>query len=152
SGLPPDTYSVEFDPTCSGTQPSPYAIQFYNGASSVATATQLTVIAGQSLTAINASLSFGASISGSVTAAGTALAGVCASASARDGRCGQPVPPAPGTSRLSGLPPDTYTVEFDPTCSGTQPSPYAFQFYNGASSALSATPVSVAGNQSVTAI
>jgi hypothetical protein len=77
------------------------------------------------------------SISGVVTASGTAVAGACVYASAVHGSAGSLTTTAnfgPVTSGSDGsydlnVPPGTYTVLFDPTCDGTKTSPYAFQFY-----------------------
>src|SRR5205823_4975399 len=121
-------------PTCFGTKSSPYALQYYDQASSFSTASLITLTAGQSATAIDASLMPGASISGSVDAGGIAIAGVCVFASATDGTFGQAATDGSGDYTISGLPPDSYTVEFDPTCGGSQSSSYAIQYYNGASS------------------
>jgi hypothetical protein len=114
SNLPPDSYTIEFDPTCGATVTSADAPQPYSSAVSVA--------AGSSVTGINATLAAGGSISGTVTDAAdpTGLAGVCVSALSADGGIGfaSAVTAADGTYSLTGLPADSYTIEFDPTCNG----------------------------------
>jgi hypothetical protein len=110
------------------------------------------VTAGQNVTAIDASLVAGASVSGRVTAGGAPLTGVCVSVSGNGLNSGDATTDGAGNYRISSLPADSYTVEFDPTCVGTQPSPYAPQYYRGVFSYSSATPVTVSAGQNVTAI
>ena len=54
--LLPDSYVVKFDPTCGGSEPSMYTIQYYNHVFSADAATPVNVGTGQSVSAINASL------------------------------------------------------------------------------------------------
>jgi len=114
SNLPPDSYTVVFDPTCGATVTSSDSPQQYSSAVSVA--------AGGSVTGIDAALTAGGSISGTVTDAAdpSGLAGVCVSAQSADGGIGfaSAVTAADGTYSLTGLSADSYTIEFDPTCNG----------------------------------
>jgi hypothetical protein len=122
TNLPPDSYTVEFDPSCGGTATTPDFPQWYSGASKVANATPVEVSSGAATQNVNASLSSAGSISGTVTDAfdPNGLSDVCVSAFSSDGGNGSgfTVTSANGTYTITGLEPDSYTVNFDPTCSG----------------------------------
>jgi hypothetical protein len=64
-----------------------------------------------------------------VKAAGAAVAAVCVTAFGENFNVGDATTDHQGNYRISSLPADRYTVEFDPTCSGLQASPYAPQYY-----------------------
>ncbi len=112
--LPPDSYTVEFDPGCGATVTSPDAPQLAPSA--------VQVLPGGSVTGVNAALAAAGSISGTVTdtADPAGLAGVCVTATSADGGIGfgSAVTAADGTYTVPGLAAGSYTVEFDPTCNG----------------------------------
>lgn len=122
-GVPAGIYFVEFDPTCSGTASSPDVPQWYSNSLTESGATQVPVSTGTTTSSIDALLQLSGSISGTVTDAfnPTGLNGVCVSAVSSDGGSGSgsAVTGANGTYTIAGLEPDSYTVSFDPTCSGT---------------------------------
>lgn len=137
SGLSADSYSVDFDPTCNDLDSTADLPQ--------STAAPVTVAAGASVTGINAALTSGGAISGTVTDAADpgGLAGVCVTATSSDGgtSSGTATTASDGTYEIDDLPPGSYTVEFDPTCGGSIDSVDAPR--------STATPVTVtAGNTS----
>jgi hypothetical protein len=108
SGLAAGTYSVEADPTCSGTMSSPYVTQ---------TASSITVTAGATTTT-NVTLPLGGSISGTISYEGHGVAGVCLVVfNASDASVGNPETDANGDYTIA-LPAGTYTMFVDPTCGG----------------------------------
>ncbi len=115
SGLAPDTYNVEFDPTCGGSIASADVAQ--------STTSPVTVTSGGTASGTDADLAAGGSISGTVTDAAdpSGLSGVCVTATSSDGETGTgtATTAGDGTYAISGLAPDTYNVEFDPTCGGS---------------------------------
>ncbi len=135
--LPTGTYTVEFTPACGAT--GNYADQWYDAKTSPVTATPVTVTAGSTTVGIDAAMEPGATIAGTVTAAGGgAIQGICVLAST------QGIPPAvtatdsKGDYAISGLVAGTYTVEFSASCGA---SGYALQWYDNQSSSATATPV-----------
>jgi hypothetical protein len=90
------------------------------------------------------------SISGVVSNSGTGVAAVCVTATgSSSGSIISTTTGAGGTYTLGGLSPDNYTVFFDPSCSGTVSSPYAWQYYSDVAAVTSATAVSVASGAAV---
>ena len=151
SGLAPGSYDVEFSGCGSG---GGYATQWYKGADSQATATPVPVTAGQTTTGVNAVMAAAAEISGTVTDASSpqqGLGGICVVAfpSPGPGSSYSAVTASNGTYAMNGLPSGSYTVEFY-DC-GNQGS-YVTQWYKGASTQASATPVSVTAGQPTTGI
>ena len=119
----------------------------------VALALAMSGAAGSAQTVATSSVPGGeASISGMVTGSGGSAAEVCVYASGVIGKVGSLTATGSVFSARTGndgtydldVPSGTYTVLFDPTCNDTQPSPYAFQFYDNAGDFGSATPISVA--------
>ena len=98
-----------------------------------------------------------ASISGTVTAAasGSPLANVCVNATEVGGAAaGGGVTDGSGNYAIgAGFPSGTYTVEFysGPGCQGS-PGNYAFQFYDGSTTATASQPVSVTSGSTTPAI
>ena len=127
--LPAGTYSVYFDPTCGRTQASAYAPQYYDGA--VAASAAKTVDVPADVSGVDAQLVDGATVSGTVTAPGAAnYAGICTYAIGPDGAVSEEaVTSAAGTYRLADLPPQAYTIRFDPTCSTGYGSYFGPQVY-----------------------
>jgi hypothetical protein len=101
---------------------SPDFPQWYSGATKVANATPVEVASGAATANVNASLTIAGSISGTVTDAFDphGLNDVCVSVLSSDGGSGSgfTATGANGTYTITGLEPDSYTVNFDPTCSG----------------------------------
>jgi outer membrane protein OmpA-like peptidoglycan-associated protein len=149
SGLAPGSYGVFFTPGCGG---GDFATQWYNttaSGSQAAPGTLVAVTASSPATGINATMSAGTSISGTVTAAvgGAGVAGICVTAIpvGATGGAGTPgTSGSNGTYTVGGLLPGSYDVEFSAgSCGGS----YVTQWYNdtstGASSASGATAVAV---------
>ena len=153
TGLPPDSYTVEFDPTCGGSLTSPDLPMWSSGSLTEAGSTPVTVGSGASVAGIDASLQLGGSITGTVTDAAdpSGLSGVCVYATSSDGGndYGQATTASDGTYAIIGLQADTYQVEFDPTCSGSSAPNDIIQWYSDASSESGASPVSVTVAQNV---
>ena len=153
TGLAAGNYVVEFlDCTATG-----YADQYYDGVAGGTPAYQsaevLTVAAGSTATA-NASLVLGGSISGTVTASDSGVAGVCVLAATADGSSvGQAQTTASGTYTIAGLSAGSYVVSFS-DCGGA--GDYAPQYYDGltggAATYGAATAVSVTAGQTTSSI
>ncbi|WP_457973931.1 beta strand repeat-containing protein [Arthrobacter sp. D1-17] len=143
-GLPAGAYKVQFSGSGAGTLD-----QWHANASSFETATPLTLAAGQDLTGIDATLVKGASISGTVTApAGVDLGGVSVQVRSLDGSSWFSTQvDRIGKYTVRGLPAGTYKVQYSGYASGT-----LTQWYAGASTFESATPVTVTAGQDVTGI
>jgi outer membrane protein OmpA-like peptidoglycan-associated protein len=150
SGLAPGSYGVFFSPGCGG---GDFATQWYNAtASGTQTAPGTLVTATSQATGINAVMSAGTSISGTVSAAigGADVAGICVTAMpvGSTSSAGTPGTSASnGTYTVGGLLPGSYDVEFSAgSCGGN----YVTQWYNytaaGAASVSGslAVPASVA--------
>ncbi|WP_460455335.1 beta strand repeat-containing protein [Arthrobacter bambusae] len=143
TGLPAGNYNVQFSGYNSGALD-----QWYQNATTAATATAVTVTTSQDVTGINATLVKGATISGTITApAGVNLTDTSVSASpvgSTSSTVSSPVG-ADGTYKLIGLPAGNYNVDFynDRTVD---------QWYKNASSAATATAVTVTAQQDVTGI
>jgi hypothetical protein len=126
-----------------------YAFQYYNNATTSSAATAVTVTAGQTTSAINASLTLAGQITGTVTnASGTGLANILVIVSDQNGN---PINSATTASNggydVNGLAAGSYIVEFfDP--SGI----YAFQYFNNATTSAAATAVAVTAGQTTPAI
>ncbi len=86
------------------------------------------------------------SISGTVTDAAdpSGLSGVCVTAASSDGGVtGTATTAGDGTYAISGLAPDTYNVEFDPTCGGSIASADVAQWFEMAVTKFAGSPVTV---------
>ncbi len=92
------------------------------------------------------------SISGTVTAAdgGAALAGICVTATPPGGETGSATTASDGSYTISGLAPNSYSVEFSIGCGNT--GNYAPQWWDGAASQTSGTPVSITGGSTIGSI
>jgi hypothetical protein len=143
--VPVAMYAVRFDPTCGGTVPSSYAIQYYLGQLDLRDANAVFASAISPDTSIDAQLVAGYQLSGAVSAAGTpAVPKVCVSALDVAGNTvSSAVTTLTGSFDIRSLPSGTYAVYFDPTCGGIRDSPYATQYYKQAPDAASASPVRV---------
>jgi hypothetical protein len=142
--VPVANYVVEFDPSCHGTVPSPYALQYYFGQLDMEDANPVFASAISPTTGVDAHLVAGYSVSGTVTEAGGSGATVCASADDGAGHLVNSAKAvADGSYTIGNLPAGTYDVYFDPTCAGTQASTYAPQYYKAGPDLTAATGVTV---------
>ena len=113
----------------------------------------VSVTAGTVTSGINAALATGGTITGTLTDAigGHAVGWVAVEAiSSGGGSSGYEVSGSDGSYRIGGLSAGSYTVEFVPYTSAN--SAYTTQYYNGATSQSSATPVSVSLGQTTSGI
>ncbi len=153
TGLAAGTYQVFFDPSCIfGT--IDLAPQWYDNQPTEATATPVTVTVGQTTPSINAALQPNGQITGTVSGPSAApLAGICVTAvPVSADLLGSPRVVAvsrAGGYTLTDLTPGQYMVEFSAGCGA---SGYARQWWQDASSAASATAVSVQADQVVSGI
>jgi hypothetical protein len=148
-GLPQGSVQVEFS-DCSGA--GPYATQWYAGQPTAATAQPVPVEPGETTTGVDATMQLGGSISGSVTGPDGVVNGVLVTAFLPSGRPVATGVVSAGTYTLSNVPPGTYEVEFQsPRSFGNQPR-YVTQWWKGASSQASATPVELSAGGSATGI
>jgi len=145
--LAPGSYDVEFDYSCWGNN-GEFATQWWDGKWTQAAATAVAVTVGATRTGISAGLYKGAKISGKVTEASTAsvgLAGICVNAGGWNTNTGPG-----GTYTLAGLPPGTYSVEFQ-SCGNS--ANYETQWWDDLSTPFpSTTPVSLTIGQARTGI
>jgi hypothetical protein len=149
-GLNAGTYDVEFlGANCyGGTQT--YVAQYWDGAASLAQATAITLDQGGSASGIDASLSTGGQITGTVSTkvsgSSEAVAGICVTAYPSGGGDAfvTATTTATGTYTLSGVPLQSVDVEFTSGC-GTTGS-YVAQWYDDASSAASATAIALSSS------
>ncbi|WP_181038463.1 S-layer family protein [Arthrobacter sp. ZGTC131] len=142
TGLPAGTYKVQFSGNSGGSLD-----QWYAGASSEATATPVTLAAGEDRTGIDAILVKGASISGKVTApAGVNPASIQATVYQAGGTNPNYVASSSvnddGTYKVAGLPSGSYKVQFAGYNTGA-----LVQWYAGAASFEAATPVTLTAGQ-----
>ncbi|WP_307097445.1 carboxypeptidase regulatory-like domain-containing protein [Arthrobacter sp. V1I9] len=145
-GLPAGSYKVQF----SGSDSYSGALeQWHSGAASADTATPVTVAEGQDLAGVDATLVKGASISGTVTApAGVDVNYLSVYAESLDGSSrSYGNAEFNGNYTLRGLAPGSYKVRFSGYNSGT-----LTQWYSGASTFESATPVILAEAQDLSGI
>lgn len=143
-GAPAGSYKIQFSGGNSGV-----ITQWHSGASSSETATPVTLTAGQDLTGINATLVMGASISGKATVpAGVDPGSLQADVTSANGSySGSTQLGADGSYKVNGLPAGSYKVRF----SGYN-SAILQQWYAGASSEATATPVMLAAGEDRTGI
>lgn len=136
--LAPGTYKVFFD-NCDVVN---NLDEYYNDTTSWSAAQLLTVVAGQTLSGINADLAPGGTISGVVTGpTGSPLAGICVNASGGGGGA-YATSKSDGTYRLIGLNTASYSVSFY-GCGAN----YASEFYNDAYRYADVDYVSVVATQ-----
>jgi hypothetical protein len=144
TGIATGTYKVKFT-DCSQ---KGFLTQYYNNASSLATASSVVVSGGATTTGINAKMVLGGKITGTVNShAGTALAKMCVAADSAPGaQTASAYTNASGQYVIRGLPTGSYKVDFY-DCAGTD---YVEQYYSNQVSYSSGNPVSVT-NGNVTA-
>jgi hypothetical protein len=137
TGLPSGPYTVEFR-----AEGQDYLGQFYAGELTVESAQTLTVAVGESLGGVDAALAKGATLAGTVTTAqgGQPIPGVEVFAQTIEGGAdGVATTGADGRYSIVGLSPGKYVVQFEPV--GVND---LGQFYDDASSAADAEPVTLA--------
>lgn len=150
TGILPGTYTASFTP---GDSTSTFMTQWYGGSTTSAAATSFTVTADQTTTGIDAALSRGGIVSGTVTAAtnGAALAGITVTVYNGNGTIlGSTTTGTDGTYALGGLATGSYTIGFAPPASSGLN--YLPQYYNNAASTSSATSVAVTAGQTTAGI
>ena len=149
-GLATGTYTVELTSCGAGN----FANQWYSGAAAQATATTVTVTAGSTTSAINATMQAGGTISGTVTDAASApLSGVCVVANTGSGfgnGSSFDLTAVDGTYSMTGLAPGSYAVGFSTQCSST--GNYANQFYPGVATQAAGTPLVIGVGTAATGI
>jgi hypothetical protein len=132
-------YKLEFATEYRGRE---YVKQFYSGASSWSSATNVAVTTGNVTGGIDAELQPGGQITGEVTSASThaPLVGitVCTSSPTESGPCA--TTDAAGRYTLSGLSTGSYRVAFSTEWGGPN---YLSQYFNGKSTEAEETPVAV---------
>jgi hypothetical protein len=151
SGLAAGRYKVELgDPNCSDGGAG-LAGRWYDGAGGSGSATIVTVRAGKTTAAIDASLPADGGISGSVTGPGdAALTGICVSAvPAAAGQSPVYTVSADGSYQLPDLLPGKYRVEFQ---SGCGQAGLATQWWDAAASSQAATVIDVGSGDTVTGV
>lgn len=136
-GLTPGTYQVRFEECAGGA----HLTQWFNGKTVEASADSVTVTAGGTTSGINASLGTGGTITGLVTnSSGSPLPNICVHAQDSRGHSADSLSTGKsGAYSVGGLPTGSYVVSFS-DCPATD---YLGQFYSGASTPDTATPVSV---------
>jgi Carboxypeptidase regulatory-like domain/PASTA domain len=141
SGLAPGNYTLHFGPCWdSGAN---WLEQWYDGASGRSTATQFALGAGETKT-VNTTVTPGATISGTVTAGGKAIAGACVSASrVGGGSDGFTRSNADGTYTVGGLTEGSYQVFFSDCSTTSGPSKWLSEWYDDAHDPTSVTPVAL---------
>jgi Carboxypeptidase regulatory-like domain len=155
------TYHVYLgDAFCgSGSSGHVFAPQWFKGQQSLATATDVTVTAGNATADISAGLGEGGTIRGTVTHQGQPVAGECVTAApvnpTPDPLLNQTLNPVVAVTTSSGsyslvdLLPGQYDVKFSIGCGD---SGFATQWWRHAASEQSATTISVSANGTVTGI
>lgn len=114
-GMAPETYSVEFDPTCGNAKPSPWQAMTISGV----------VVNPAVTTTENPTLSAGGTLVGTVTdSGGNPVSGVCLLLIPLGGQAANtgpsPETDANGHYTVVGVVPGSYSVMFDPACYGSE--------------------------------
>jgi hypothetical protein len=113
----PGHYTVFIDPTCDGNAVSPYAVGYYQGQPDPGTATGVAVLAGETVTGVNAQLTAQSSISGVVNDGQGNAGAVCVDAFSANGHFLNEAITGPlGQYTVDNLPVDNYVLVFVPNC------------------------------------
>lgn len=150
-GLTPGRYKVEFgNPSCSDGETG-LGTQWYNGAAGGGSATVITVTAGRTVNAVNASLPADGTITGSVTGTSMSpLGGVCVSAvPLAKGEPASLTVSVRGAYTLADLLPGRYRVEFQAGCGQVG---VKTQWWQGAASRAAAKIITVIAGGTVSGI
>jgi hypothetical protein len=149
AGLPTAEYSVEFSLVYES--PLNFVNQYYDDKLTSAEANPVSVVAGSTVSGIDAALLTGGQITGKVTMAASGKAPIedieACTVGGAVSRCG--VTNASGEYTISGLPSGEYKVEF---FSESFESNYLTQYYDEKSSSSEATPVVVTAGVTTTGI
>ena len=151
SGLNPGRYRVLFSPVCLAGFAA-VGPQWFKGQPTQASATLVRVAADHTRRGVDARLSAYGGISGMVTdPAHSPVAGICVTAAARATGAVPvvAVTAVSGAYSLGDLAPGNYTLKFSSGCGATG---YKTQYYKGASSPRSASPVAVSAATITTGI
>lgn len=151
SDIPAGTYKVEFYPEFGN-----LGFQFYDNATTLATATPVNAPSGSAATNINAALTGGGKVSGTVTdeTTGDAVPDVAVALVDSSGNVlDESYTNASGVYTISGVPTGTYDVEFLPfDAIGPGSKEYAVQYWADADTLVQATAVSVTAGATTTGI
>jgi hypothetical protein len=159
--LTTDTYTVGFDPSTVGFGPSPcsganYLPQFDGDAATDAAATPIGVTEGATPSVVNATLAAAGAISGQVVNADgeeVATVGIQILNASNDAIVTAGCTSGNGSYDITGLPTGHYIVGFDiGDCVSSNTSAYLPQYYDGASTPASGTPVPVTDGSTTTGI
>ncbi len=151
------SYKVHFDPTAScspDAQPQNYLEQYFDGKSDAGSATVITLAAGATRTGVDAKLSPGATISGTVTDTAQSpqpLENVCLTLTRSDDQNSEiatGVTDASGHYTLNGIPAGSYKLDFE-SCGGTGPNVLG-EWWNNQPSFDAATTITLTSGQSLT--
>ena len=155
SGLPTGNFRVRFSDCFS--PDSPLAFEYYDNKSSLAAANQVAVIAGSDTSGIDAELSPGGSISGTVTdSSNTPLQLICVMAYDSSGAQVYPendsvaVTDSSGNYRTTGLPAGSYRLQFRNCLGGSNN--VSSEFYSDKASLAAADQVAVTEGSETTGI
>jgi hypothetical protein len=148
-GVPTGTYTLKFQPPVE----TNYASTWWQGETSLASADYFSVSAGSILTGYDADLPAAASISGTLTAAGSPVGSlqggsVYAFSTSGDGSGNTGFVGANGTYTVPGLAPGSYTLDFQAPYGDS----HAQQWWHNAASPDTSTPVTLTAGQALTGI
>lgn len=151
TAIPDGAYVVRFTPAPLANPAAGLLIQYYSGATTVEQATRVQVVAGQVTDHIDAALSAGGSITGTVTdAQGLPVPDVTVyPRHAAGGTLPYATTGPDGTYVIEGLPTGDYTVIFNPS---QAPGGLLSEFYDNAPTPEQATLAHVAAGQATTGI
>ena len=144
-GLPAGTYTVSFSTYGS----DDHATQYYNGRTSGASPDPVSVAAGQTTSSIDAAMTTGGAIAGTVTDASTGDPVACETVIVYDSSgnyVSSTSTASDGSYTVGGLPGGSYRVGFSEAYCDTSV-PYTSTFYNGKATLASSDPVSVTPGQ-----
>lgn len=146
TGVPAGTYTVQFTPADAS-----LLGQYWNDQPLTGTPTPVVVGVGANVTGINAGLDAPASVSGTVTgSSGAPVANALVWVAGARGTSGFAQTAADGTYTVTGLPADSYTVEFDPGVDNQ--ATMQMQYWQDSPDLAAATPVVVASGEAATGI
>jgi hypothetical protein len=148
-GVPAGSVDVRFDASggCPGGITANFVTQWFNNQTNQASADAVSVVAGATTPSIDAIMSGGSSITGTVTGGG-GLSGICVAAV--DPTTGIAVASTAtngsGAYTLNAVPAGSFKVRFDASgvCPGGVSKNYATEWYNNKPAMASANPVNVA--------
>lgn len=148
TNLPPGSYKVEFS------SQGALGFQYYSHATTLSTATSVTVGAGQAVTNIDGSLTQGGALKGRVTDAATGQPLANAEVEVLDARgdlLNWQFSDPNGQYEVSGIAPGTYYVEVMTDNNGLT-APYQPEFYGGTGTLAGSTPVTITAGQTTAGI